>query len=191
MIFRQDILDRIVRGEVTLAFRRWRRTPPAAGATLKTAVGIVAIDDVQVVTEGDISDADARSGGEASAAALVRSLPVDGALIRMRVRYVGDDPRIALRATRISGRDEADAIVERLRRIDRRAASPWTADVLAAIESQPGVAARKLAMAFGLDTLTFKRRVRALKELGLTESLEVGYRLAPRGRDALAALRSR
>jgi hypothetical protein len=29
---------------------------------------------------------------------------------------------------------------------------------------------------------TFKRLVRKLKELGLTESLTVGYRLSPRGR---------
>jgi hypothetical protein len=34
----------------------------------------------------------------------------------------------------------------------------------------------------------FKRRVRQLKELGLTESLEVGYRLSPRGRTVLARL---
>jgi len=31
----------------------------------------------------------------------------------------------------------------------------------------------------------FKRRVRALKELGLTASLEIGYRLSPRGRQLL------
>jgi hypothetical protein len=29
--------------------------------------------------------------------------------------------------------------------------------------------------------VSFKRDVRKLKELGLTESLEVGYRLSPRG----------
>ncbi len=32
------------------------------------------------------------------------------------------------------------------------------------------------------DTLPFKRDVRKLKELGLTESLAVGYRISPRGR---------
>jgi hypothetical protein len=34
----------------------------------------------------------------------------------------------------------------------------------------------------------FKRRVRQLKELGLTESLDVGYRLSPRGRSVLDRL---
>ena len=40
----------------------------------------------------------------------------------------------------------------------------------------------------GSEPLLFKRRVRQLKELGLTESLEVGYRLSPRGADVLARL---
>ena len=39
-----------------------------------------------------------------------------------------------------------------------------------------------LAASLGRETLPFKRDVRKLKELGLTESLEVGYRLSPRGR---------
>lgn len=32
----------------------------------------------------------------------------------------------------------------------------------------------------GQERTPFKRRVRRLKELGLTESLRVGYRLSPR-----------
>ena len=38
------------------------------------------------------------------------------------------------------------------------------------------------------DMLSFKRDVRRLKELGLTESLTVGYRLSPRGAAVLSAL---
>jgi hypothetical protein len=34
----------------------------------------------------------------------------------------------------------------------------------------------------------FKRNVRKLKELGLTESLDIGYRLSPRGRALLMQL---
>jgi hypothetical protein len=44
------------------------------------------------------------------------------------------------------------------------------------------VRAPDLAARMGRETLPFKRDVRKLKELGLTESLEVGYRLSPRGR---------
>ena len=38
------------------------------------------------------------------------------------------------------------------------------------------------------DTRPFKANVRKLKALGLTESLEVGYRLSNRGRQVLGGL---
>jgi hypothetical protein len=43
------------------------------------------------------------------------------------------------------------------------------------------VRAPELAAELGRDTPSFKRDVRKLKELGLTESLDIGYRLSPRG----------
>ena len=39
----------------------------------------------------------------------------------------------------------------------------------------------EVAAELGRDTASFKRDVRKLKELGLTESLDIGYRLSPRG----------
>jgi ribosomal protein S19E (S16A) len=53
--------------------------------------------------------------------------------------------------------------------------------VLRAIEGRPGVLAARLAKSLGMETSLFKPRVRQLKQLGLTESLEIGYRLSPRG----------
>ncbi|WP_235654380.1 hypothetical protein [Mycolicibacterium houstonense] len=44
-----------------------------------------------------------------------------------------------------------------------------------------------LAAQVDCEVPRFKRRVRQLKGLGLTISLDVGYRLAPRGRAYLAA----
>jgi hypothetical protein len=49
-------------------------------------------------------------------------------------------------------------------------------------------AAGELATRVGREMLPFKADVRKLKELGLTESLEVGYRLSPRGRAVLTRL---
>ena len=46
----------------------------------------------------------------------------------------------------------------------------------------------ELAAMMGVDRPRFKQRVRRLKALGLTESLEVGYRLSPRGEAVLARL---
>jgi len=45
-----------------------------------------------------------------------------------------------------------------------------------------------LAAAAGRERRLFKTDVRKLKKLGLTESLEVGYRLSPRGRALLTRL---
>jgi predicted transcriptional regulator len=59
---------------------------------------------------------------------------------------------------------------------------------LRAIDERPGVVSTLLAEQVGLDRPALKLNVRKLKALGLTESLEVGYRLSPRGAAALAAL---
>ena len=48
-----------------------------------------------------------------------------------------------------------------------------------------------LAETLGWDRPEFKLQVRRLKALGLTISLDVGYRLSPRGEAYLAWVRSR
>jgi hypothetical protein len=45
-----------------------------------------------------------------------------------------------------------------------------------------------LANYLGISQAEFKPWVRKLKALGLTESLEVGYRLSPRGEKVLGAV---
>jgi hypothetical protein len=60
--------------------------------------------------------------------------------------------------------------------------------LLQLIADQPGIVSSVLAQQVQADVPPFKRRVRQLKELGLTESLEVGYRLSPRGRALLEYL---
>ena len=73
----------------------------------------------------------------------------------------------------------------------RRPTGPWTRQVLALIEANPERRAPDLAASLGRDTLSFKRDVRKLKELGLTESLKIGYRISPRGVRAAARLSRR
>ena len=70
----------------------------------------------------------------------------------------------------------------------RRASDRGPAQTLAIIDGQPEVRAPDLAAELGRDTASFKRDVRKLKELGLTESLEIGYRLSPAGRALLDGL---
>jgi hypothetical protein len=57
--------------------------------------------------------------------------------------------------------------------------------VLELIARRPETLAADLAAELGRERLAFKADVRRLKELGLTESLSVGYRLSPRGRALL------
>jgi hypothetical protein len=65
---------------------------------------------------------------------------------------------------------------------------PGPTPTLRLIGDRPGVRAADLAAAVGRERHPFKTDVRKLKELGLTESLEVGYRLSPRGRALLSRL---
>jgi hypothetical protein len=186
MLFRSDILEGIAEGRVTLAFRRWRRAPPANGSSLRSPIGVLCLDRVTVVDEGDITPDDVRRTGM-SVDELRASITGEGTLLRIELRLAGDDPRIALRE-RLPEQGELEAIVARLGRIDAASAHPWTTCYLQLIADQPGIVSRALATRVSADVPRFKRRVRQLKELGLTESLEVGYCLSPRGRAVLDRL---
>jgi hypothetical protein len=186
MLFRREILQGIAEGRVTLAFRRWRRPPPADGSSIRSPVGVLRLDRVTVVDEGDITADEVRRTGM-SVDALRASIAGEGTLLRIELRLAGADPRIALRE-RLPEPSELDAIVARLARIDAASAMPWTARYLRLIAARPGIVSRVLAPQVDAQVPPFKRRVRQLKELGLTESLEVGYRLSARGRAVLNRL---
>lgn len=191
MLFRQEILQGIAEGRVTLAFRRWRKSPPADGSTLRSPVGVLRLERVTVIDEGDISPEDVRRTGM-SVDALRASIAGDGTLLRIELRVAGEDPRIALRE-RLPDQTEIENVIARLARLDA-ASSPWTTRYLELIAAKPGIVSRVIAPLVDAEVPPFKRRVRQLKELGLTESLEVGYRLSPRGRavlDRLIAARDR
>ncbi|HEX7034514.1 MAG TPA: hypothetical protein VF210_01990 [Pseudomonadales bacterium] len=187
MLIRRADLERIARGEIDLAFRRWRRPSVKAGGTLTTAIGMLAIDAVERIEPSAIGTREAQRAGYASRAALLAALerPGDGEIYRITLRYLGADPRIRLRDT-LPDVTELTTLRTRLERLDRAAADgAWTRRVLELIRDREGVRAAELAAELGRETAPFKRDVRKLKALGLTESLEVGYRLSPRGRALL------
>lgn len=186
MLIRRQDLERIVAGDIAVAFRRWRRPSVKAGGTLTTALGVLAIDAVTRVDESRISSADARRAGYADRNALTTALARgSGDVYRIELHYAGADPRHALREA-VPDAADLERLLERLTRLDRAAAgAPWTARTLRVIADHPGVRAVELAARLDQPTDAFKRNVRKLKNLGLTESLDVGYRLAPRGRAVL------
>jgi hypothetical protein len=189
MLFDQPTLQGIADGSITLAFRRWRRPSAKAGSSTRTAIGVVATESVGEVDPAEITEAEARQAGYAGLAQLRARLDRDGRegqVYRIGLRFAGADPRVALRQAEPQERELAE-LRARLSAMDRRSAGgPWTWQVLRMIEANEGVRAPDLAARFGRETQKFKVDVRKLKELGLTESLLVGYRISARGRALLA-----
>jgi len=182
VLFRADDLAAIRRGELTVAFRRWRRPTVRAGGTLQTSAGLLAIDSVERIAPEAVTEVDAARAGFPDRAALFAALRPEGDLYRIAFHLAGPDPRIALRERAALERGEREAIAARLARLDAASRhGPWTAATLAAIAADPGRRAGDLATALGRERLPFKADVRKLKALGLTESLPTGYRLSPRG----------
>lgn len=178
---REGILD----GSVTVLFRRWRRPQVIAGRSYRTAAGLIAVDYVEAVNPALLTDADARPAGYESVGKLLADLRGEAVapVYRLTVRVAdAPDPRDTLAANdRLTPADVAE-IDRRLARLDRASTSgPWTQTTLAAIQAEPGRRAGDLAAAAGRETHPFKLDVRKLKALGLTRSLQVGYRLSPRG----------
>jgi hypothetical protein len=191
VIFPRRTLDAIRAGDVDLAFRRWERPRVLQGSRMRTAVGVLEVGRVQVVERETLGDGDARRAGFASRDDMFAVLDRRGRgqIHRVEIRYAGPDPRVELRERANPDAAELDEVKRALERLDRSSRhGPWTKTVLELIATRPEVRAEELAAHLGRDKLPFKRDVRKLKELGLTESLSPGYRLSPRGRAVLAAL---
>ena len=173
MLLSLSDLARIEAGEIDLAFRRWSRPMHRAGGSQRTRIGVLAFESVEKVAVSSITAADAHRAGFATLAELKKFLArKEGDVYRVELRLAGADPRLSLRE-RTDFTDAERAAIDRL---------PWAREYLTTIADQPGVRAEDLAGQYGMAKRNFKQRVRRLKELGLTESLEVGYRLSPRGR---------
>ena len=188
MLFRKADYERIASGEITVAFRRWKRPAVRPGGTQVTPVGVIAFESAEPVDPVAITDADARRAGYRSRGEVVAELDYrsEGEPYRVEFRLAGPDPRIALRERADLTDGEVAELCARLNRLDRHD-GPWTEAFLELIERRPATRAADLAAELGWERQPFKLNVRKLKNLGLTESLAAGYRLSPRGR----ALRDR
>ena len=182
VLFKLSQLEGIADGSIDLTFRRWDAPRVRAGGQQRT-IGVIEFDTVERVD--DLTDEEARRAGWASRDAVMKQFASrSGDLYRIELHLAGPDPRAVLRE-RVP--DDAELAALR-RRVDSM--GPWAVDYLQAIAERPGVRAPDLAESFGMETRAFKLRVRRLKELGLTESLRIGYRLSPRGEVVLRQLRS-
>ena len=183
MLFTANILKRITTGEVTLAFCRWRRPSVKTNGTMKTGIGVLAIESVEKITEDEITEADAVSAGYVDRRTILEELDGRaGELYRIVFSYSGEDPRIQLREDDELTASDFEEIGARLERFDAASRQgAWTRQILDVIRAHPGIVSGKLAHMTGHEQKWFKAQVRKLKNLGLTISLEVGYKLSPRG----------
>ena len=186
-------LEGIANGTIDRAFRRWDRPMVKAGGRQVTSIGVIGFESVEPIARESVTDADAACAGFESAAQLLRFLDrrPTGDIYRVTLRVVGPDPRVALRET-VPDEAELEQLCRRLERLDRSSShGPWTQQALDLIDAHPARRAGDLAVMAGRERLPFKVDVRKLKQLGLTASLPIGYRLSPRGRVLLERLRAR
>lgn len=194
LLFKKAFWEGLTSGAITLTFRRWQKAHVKAGGRYRChPIGVLEVDDVVRVNVGSLTAADAERAGFSSRDALVAYLAELGPLDddtevhRVALRHVGDGDRVALALETTLTKDDVASLGAKLARLDQ--SEPWTAKTLALIEKSPRVAASKLAAKLHRETAPFKADVVKLKKLGLTQSFEVGYEIAPRGRAFLDATR--
>lgn len=201
MLISKPVAEGIRAGTVTQAFRRWDAPRVRVGGTQLTPAGIVRFDAVSRVRDPSrLTERDARRAGVKDLATLQRFLapserrpsPRGGrggdTVYRIRLSWVGEDPRLSLRE-QVPDPDELAALAEAVARLDAgRRSGPWTRPILEWIRDHPRVVSTELAALLERDLLPMKADIRRLKALGLTISHDVGYELSPRGRAYLASL---
>ncbi len=190
MLFSAATLRGLTEGRVNCTYRRWEVVRPKVGSRFTTTAGVVEVTSITPAQEEQLTEQDAADAGFESVAALVKwtSSKGRGDLYRVGIVLAGPDPRIALRDSDQLAAADVSALSARLDKMDRAAEQPWTRGTLRQIQRLPGVVSTELAAEAGQERRAYKLRVRRLKALGLTESLERGYRLSPRGHAYLESL---
>jgi hypothetical protein len=176
--------DGIATGAITLVLRSWDAPRAKAGGTQRTSAGTIRIEDVTELRR-PVTAAQAEAAGYPDAATARAELDRRPArhVYAIAVSYVGPDERPQLAADAALTQEDRSTIAKRLDRWDAASATgPWTREYLQLIAGNEAVRAPDLAVVMGMETTPFKRRVRQLKGLGLTISLDVGYRISPRGK---------
>lgn len=192
MIFKLNQLKGIKSGEISYAFRRWEKPNVKKGGTMKTAVGVIRVTDVEPIKENSITKADAAKAGYGNVESLLRELNKvsSGDIYRVKIKYESEDPRLALREKIDLTEGEFQNLKTKLDRLDKTR-GPWVLIVLKLIKRYPERRAGDLADIMKMDKFDFKINVRKLKNLGLTISHEIGYSLSPLGEVVVDRLQRR
>ena len=166
LAFTQDAHAGVADGSITVTYRAWKRPQVKVGGHYRVGDATVEVSALTVVPRTEVPADFDRWLGDAD--------PV------WRVDFHRVEP-----VTKPPLSD--DEITQRLDRLDAASThGPWTRTTLMLIRDHPGVVSTTLAAMVDRERFAFKADVRKLKALGLTESLEVGYRLSPRGESLIA-----
>jgi hypothetical protein len=165
LAFTQDAHAGVADGSITVTYRAWKRPQVKVGGRYRVGVATVEVSALSTVPRAEVpADVD-RWLGDAD--------PV------WRVDFHRVEPVAKPSLT-------AEQITARLDRLDAASShGPWTRTTLALIRDHPGVVSTTLAAMVDRERFAFKADVRKLKALGLTESLEIGYRLSALGESYL------
>lgn len=184
MLFKEKHLQGIRSGEISLAFRKWKKPAVKIGSLIKTSIGLVEIKAVSEIDVSEIKIVDAINAGFASLDELLQLLnkTEQGIIYKIHVDYFDEDPRIALRENINPENLELKEITSKLERLDRYSKQgQWTLEVLKLIHQNPTLRAADLAQRTKWEKEWLKLNVRKLKNIGLTISHEVGYSISPLG----------
>lgn len=187
MILTERIAHAVAAGEVTVAYRRWTQPRVKPGSTFRTVAGVVRVEGVELTPISTLTDAEARRAGYPALNDLIATLRGDDSdpLFRIDLSWDAPDAREARAVDANLTPADIVSIDALLDRLDAR--TPWARTTLARIAQQPGITASSLATESPVGKESLKRRIRTLKEHGLTRSLRVGYELSERGHAYLGA----
>lgn len=193
MLFKEKHLQGIRSGEISLAFRKWKKPAVKTGSLVKTSIGLVEIKAVSEIDASEIEIVDAINAGFASLDELLQLLnkTEQGIIYKIHVDYFDEDPRIALRENINPENVELKEITSKLERLDRYSKrGNWTLEILKLIHQNPTLRAADLAQRTKWEKEWLKLNIRKLKNIGLTISHEVGYSISPLGEKYLKWLES-
>jgi hypothetical protein len=194
MLFQRRFHERIRSGEIRCTVRIWQRPHVRVGGRYALGAGAIVVERIHEARLDDITAALARRCGFPSLVDLLKTAkhgPGERVFV-IDFHYDGKANASPKPETAVVSAEALAELVRRLEAMDRRSKiGAWTLATLRAIETRPGVLAAKLARSLGRPRDELKRDVRKLKNLGLTFSLEIGYRLTPKGKELLASLSGR
>lgn len=119
MIIRQDHLEGIRQGRISLTYRKWRKPNVKKGTLMHTAIGRVEILDIVPVSIEEIDDKDAIAAGQSlSELKAVLNAVEEGKIYRISLQYHSPDPRLELRSRTSLSEDDFSVLRKKLQRLD-------------------------------------------------------------------------